>query len=107
MANSVTESIYSGKSCIVALAEVQHCEKLWRAPQPPYTSEPEPNGIHVITSKTRYDVENDTWANPIYISQAEANDFLRAWCDYRRELELDTLADLRPDAAAEAERTDG
>jgi hypothetical protein len=99
MANTVTESIYSGKTCVVALAEVQHCEKLWATPKPPYTLEPKPNGLHVITSKTRYDVKNDVWANPIYIGQDEADAFLRVWCAYRGELESDTLADLRPDAA--------
>lgn len=94
---TVTESIYDGKSCVVALAEVQHCEKLRRGPYPPRTTESEPNGLHVITAKTKYDMEADAWANPIYIPEEEAVSFLRAWCDYRSELESDTLADLSPE----------
>lgn len=94
---TVSESIYDGPTCVVALAEVQHCEKLKRGPYPPRTTEPEPNGLHVITAKTRYDKEADTWSNPIYIGESEAAGFLRAWCDYRAELEADTLIDPYPD----------
>lgn len=92
---SVTESIYDGPSCVVALAEVQHCEKLKRGP---YFGEEgiQPNGIHVITAKTHYDVVADVWANPIYISEKEAPQFLAAWCRYRSELESETLKDLEP-----------
>lgn len=93
---AVTESIYDGKSCVVALAEVQHCERLRRGPYPPRTKESEPNGLHVITSKTRYDFEADQWANPIFIPEEEADEFLSAWCRYRGELESEALATLSP-----------
>jgi hypothetical protein len=89
---NVTESIYDGPTCVVALAEVQHCEKLRCKIYP--TEATKPNGLHVITSKTRYDMEADTWANPIYIPEAEAEGFLAAWTCYRSELEAETLADL-------------
>ena len=79
----VISSIYESQSCVVALAEVQHCEKLRCGPYPPRTTEPEPNGLQVITSKTRYDLEADIWANPLYIPESEAAAFLQAWRNYR------------------------
>lgn len=93
---TVTESIYDGKSCVVALAEVQHCEKLKRGPYPKEGTDLQPYGLHVVTSKTRYDMEADQWANAIYIPEDEAAQFLRAWCAYRAELESETLLNLAP-----------
>lgn len=81
----VTESIWSHKHLVVALAEVQHVEKY-------------KYGLTVVTSKTRWDCEHDVWANPINIPEDQAECFLSAWCNYRHELEFHTLADLRPDA---------
>lgn len=84
---TVTESIYSGKSVIVPLADVQHIES-WAS-----NSEP---GIRVITRHTRWDYESGDWANSIWIGEPEATAFKAAWCRYRSELEADTLADLSP-----------
>lgn len=81
---SVTESIYSGKSVIVPLADVQHIETH------------NPGGLVVVTKHTRWDQETGTWANNIWIDGAEADAFKLAWCRYRSELEADTLADLSP-----------
>lgn len=80
--NTVTESIYSGKSVIVPLADVQHIETH------------NPGGLIVVTRHTRWDVEHDCWANNIWIDGAEATAFKAAWCRYRSELEVETLADL-------------
>ena len=82
----VTESIYSGKSAIVPLADVQHIDKSNKL------------GLIVVTKHTRWDFERDFWANNIWIDGAEAGAFMTAWCRYRAELEADTLSDLRPDA---------
>jgi hypothetical protein len=84
----VTESIYSSKSVIVPLADVQHIDKT------------NPLGLIVVTKHTRWDFERDYWANNIWIDQAEAEAFIRAWCRYRSELEADTLANLEPDLPA-------
>lgn len=82
------KNIYYGKRCIVALAEVQHVEKLQRNDSlQPNDRQLVPNGINVITSKTHYDMEADVWANPIYISEDEAADFIQAWVEYRDEVE--------------------
>lgn len=83
----VTESIFSGKTVIVPLADVQHIER-WD-----HNSIP---GIKVITKHTRWDAETGDWANSIWISDPEATQFRAAWCRYRAELEDDTLADLSP-----------
>lgn len=80
----VTESIYRGKSVIVPLADVQHIETHNKF------------GLIVVTRHTRWDRETDTWANNIWIDNAEADAFKAAWCRYRAELEADTLADLTP-----------
>lgn len=100
---SVTESIYDGKSAVIPLAEVQHAEKLKRGP---YTNETgmQPNGLHVVTSKTRWDYERGDWANACYIPETEAADFLAALCRYRSELESDTLKDLVPNHKVERPR---
>jgi hypothetical protein len=85
--NTVTESIFAGKSVTVPLADVQHIEL-------------HPQGaIYVITKHTRWDREYDIWANAIWINAPEATEFRRAWCRYRSELEADTLIDLSPSAA--------
>ena len=83
--NSVSESIFSGKTTIIPMADVQHIEKLW------YTSDEKTRdnyrGIKVITKHTRWDIEADSWANNIYLDRQEGDDFLKAWCIYRNELE--------------------
>lgn len=82
--HTVTESIYSGKTVIVPLADVQHIET--------HNS----GGLIVVTKHTRWDKETDGWANNIWIDGAEAQAFKQAWCRYRSELEADDLADLSP-----------
>lgn len=85
----VAESIFSGTSVIVPLADVQHIERHEHNSVP---------GIFVITKHTTWDHEHDIWANAIWISEPEATAFRADWCRYRSELESETLADLRPDA---------
>ena len=83
--HTVTESIFSGASVIVPLADVQHIEKHDKNSVP---------GIMVITRHTRWDMDHDVWANAIWISEPEATAFRSAWCRYHSELESDTLMDL-------------
>lgn len=87
--HSVTESIYSGKTVIVPLADVQHIET------------GNPLGLVVVTKHTRWDCEHDVWANAIWINGAEAEAFKRSWCAYRAELEVESLMDLSPAQNAE------
>jgi len=87
MSHTVTESIYAGKSVIIPLADVQHIEKWDRHISP---------GIRIITKHTRWDAETSDWTNAIWISEPEATAFRSVWCQYRSELEADTLMDLSP-----------
>lgn len=80
--NTVTESIYSGKGVIVPLADVQHIETH------------NPFGLIVVTKHTRWDCDRDVWANNIWIDKSEADDFTRAWCRYRSELEASEVAGI-------------
>jgi hypothetical protein len=82
--HTVTESIYSGKSVIVPLADVQHIETH------------NPSGLIVVTKHTRWDSDTGSWANNLWIDGSEANEFKSAWCRYRSELEADTLMNLEP-----------
>lgn len=86
---SVSESIFSGQTTIIPMADVQHIEKHW------YPSDEKTRdnyrGIKVITKHTKWDMQSDTWANNIYLDRKEADEFLNSWCMYRHELELETL----------------
>ena len=82
--NKISESIYTSGSLVVPMAEVQHIEKLKR---PDETGGMIPNGLFLITRFTRWSKEMDMWENPIFIPQDESEEFLKAWCFYRHELE--------------------
>lgn len=88
----VAESIYSGRTVVVPLADVQHIER----PHPDLRSRAPGSGLVVVTKHTRWDKDGDFWANNIWICPEEAEAFMRAWCRYRAELEADTLADVAP-----------
>lgn len=83
MSGHVSESIWDSESLVVPMADVQHIEKL--------SINGVPNGLWLITKHTRWDYEKDMWNNPIYIPAPKADDFLRDWCNYRSELEKDSL----------------
>lgn len=80
MEKKITESIFDNKQVIIAMADVQHIE---------YQKHPTigDNGIMVITNKTHWDMQADTWANAIYIPKEKQQEFISAWCVYRGELE--------------------
>lgn len=88
--NKVSESIWSSKSVVVPMADVQHIEKHYQSCDlADGTKKGELSGIQVITKHTKWDMEADTWANPIYISNHDksAESFMQNWCYYRHELE--------------------
>lgn len=91
----VLESIFSGKTLIIPLAEVQHIEKYWYNTDDKDQSEH--RGINVITSKTTWNQEIDCYNNAIYIPTGkEEKLFMRDWRNYRAQLEPESLADLAP-----------
>lgn len=86
----ITESIFSNVDVVIPMADVQHVEKHYYS----YTltgvhKKGDFSGIQIITKHTTWDNDRATWANPIWISQfdKEAENFLKVWCQYRRELE--------------------
>lgn len=82
----VSESIFSCKTCVVPMAEVQHITKDQR--------EKFKGSIEVIFKTTTWNDTDNCYNNSLYLRKDEAESFLRAWCDYRSELESDTLMDL-------------
>ena len=90
----VHESIFSGKSVIVPMADVQHIEKHYHTCSlTDGTKKGDFQGINVITKHTGWDVDCDTWANPIWIPGDEGKNFIKAWCEYRHDLESETISD--------------
>jgi hypothetical protein len=81
----VSESIFSGPTTIIPMADVQHIEKHWIGSDP--RTRDNYAGIRIITCHTYWNNETDIWANNIYLDRSEANLFLKAWCDYRSELD--------------------
>lgn len=80
----ITESIFNGKTAVIALANVQHFEKHW------YQGDDRNDkyrGIQVITCHTKWNTEVDCWENPIYLVYDEAQTFIAAWGRYRNKLE--------------------
>lgn len=74
MRSHVSESIFSGETTIIPMADVQHMVR-------------HGTGLVIITNHTRWDMEADTWANNIWLDTKEAIEFKKAWCLYRGELE--------------------
>lgn len=85
----VTESIFSGTSVVIPLAEVHHIERDMR--------EAFSDVITVVLSGTTWNQKIDSYNNAVYIRHQEAESFLDAWCRYRAELEAETVEDIRPD----------
>ena len=91
----VSESIFSGKRVTIPMADVQHVEKQFSDYDSANgkTKIGDLTGGMIITKHTRWDMDADTWANNIWLGADELRSFLRCWCDYRAELESETLMD--------------
>jgi len=93
----ISESIFNGKNVVIPLADVQHIEKQYEAiygielgcTVRKGTNYDKLSGIKVITDKTKWNFENDTWENAIWVGSTDnqAQEFIRVWCQYRHELE--------------------
>ena len=91
---NVSESIYSSKSLTIPMADVQHIEKQYHSCDLANgTKKGDLQGALVITKHTKWSFEFDTWENPIWLTTEELNKFSKAWCFYRHQLELSTLAE--------------
>ena len=91
----VSESIFSGKSTIIPMADVQHIEKQFHTCDlVDGTKKGDLSCILIITKHTKWDMEADCWANNICLSKDEAENFIKTWCFYRHELEKETIRKL-------------
>lgn len=79
MNTRVTETIFSGADMVIPMSSVQHIEK--------HMKDGALIGITIITDKTKWNFQYDTWENPIYLSSYDnkAESFLKAFCDYIAE----------------------
>ena len=94
----INESIFNGKSVVIPMADVQHVEKRFESvyendkfgiARRVGTDYNQLSGIQIITDKTKWNFEFDTWENAIWLGSVDnqAQEFLKAWCQYRAELE--------------------
>lgn len=93
MNNNISETIFSGKTATIPMADVQHYEKhlsIDKCINPKLPKQGELEGISIITDKTKWNFEHDSWGNAIYISnlEREADDFIKAWCFFRYEKDI-------------------
>ena len=91
---TVSESIYSSKSLTIPMADVQHIEKQYHSCDLVNGAKKgDLQGAQIITKHTAWNFEYDTWENAIWLATEEYKKFNEAWCYYRRELEISTLAE--------------
>lgn len=82
---NVTESIFSGNSVVVPMAEVVFIHKHYF------------NGFSINIVFRGSPVGDDGWHEGMAnLSGEEAESFLKCWCKYRSEIESETLSDLMP-----------
>lgn len=72
------------------MADVQHIEKQKYSPTSGRKKDFVPNGAFLITCHTKYNIEQDRWENPIWLSEDELQSFMEAWCIYRSEIDYKT-----------------
>lgn len=93
MSKTVTESIFDGATTVIPMADVQHIQRHWVSTPVAQRTKYNYQGLIIVTKHTTWDRELDNYANNIYIDGEEAKEFLKAWSQYRAELEAETLVD--------------
>lgn len=93
MKNQISESIFSGNSVIVPMADVQNIEKFYSNGKCINSNAPKKGALEqilVITKHTKWNFDHDTWENAICISNwnGEADKFIKAYCDFRYETDI-------------------
>lgn len=86
--NKVSESIVTIDRMVIPMADVQHIEKVYERCHPG-SIKPKNivKGISIIMKSTRWSFEQQEWENSIYLRKIYMEEFLKAWCFYRHELE--------------------
>ena len=83
----VTESIFSGDSVVIPMADVCYVQKDNRA-------QGYANSIWVVMNGSTADHTDGTWHNAPWLKVDEAARFMKAWCQYRAELESETILNI-------------
>lgn len=79
MKTKVTETIYSGFDRVIPMSSIQHVEKR-------KNDKDELVEICIVTDKTKWSFQYDTWENAIYIQgEEDCVKFLKAYCDFVAE----------------------
>lgn len=94
--NNASESIWATNQYVIPMADVSHIENDLRAD---YLG-----SITVIFKHSRWNDATQCFEPNVHLLKDEASRFLKDWCYYRHELELDSLKTLPeepPTAAAE------
>lgn len=88
MTGTISESIFSGKTTIIPMADVQHIEKSFeKVDLASGEKAGDLSGIMIITKHTCWNYQMDCWDNNIWLGKGEAEKFIQAWCNYRHEAE--------------------
>lgn len=87
--SEVTESIFDGETVIIPMKEVQYIER--------DTREGYTDAIKIVLTGSTWNSEIDFFNNTPYLRGNEAESFIRAWCRYRSELEVDDHIDIMGD----------
>lgn len=79
MKTRVNETIFSKGRWVIPMSSVQHIEK-------DFDVHGDVAQICIVTEKTKWSFEYDTWENACWITNAEtAKEFLKAYCEYVSE----------------------
>lgn len=84
-AGKVTESIWSNKNYVIAMAEVSHIVGL------PEKYEYLKCPIHIVFKYSKWNNDTQDFEPNVYLSNEESVSFKKDWCIYRSELESHTL----------------
>jgi hypothetical protein len=83
----VTETIFDGKEYVIPMADVSHVQRSFHQHD---TVDGDKCGdflgITIITKHTTWNPDGG-YHNSIWMTGEDAQEFLRAWCNYRHELD--------------------
>lgn len=85
---SVSESIWYDGHYLIPMAEVSHIEKDRRIEFAGNAS--------VIFKHSKWNDDNQAFEPSVYLQGEAALKFTSAYCEYRRELEFETIKELQP-----------
>jgi hypothetical protein len=79
------DPIFDGPDGIVNLADIQHIQRCVRQRSRDPKDGVEPNGIQIITSGTKWNMEVDVWENAMFIQEKNCQQYIDAWKQFCRD----------------------